>query len=130
MRSADPAEQARIDNTLTSIRTELARQGLHPDIAATLLTTAEHTLHLRPDTPHVGWLLTFHGDTGCTHHGDLPQVVLDIVRHHGRLAYLLDLGHHWRVGAGDAHLLGEASRRIPTGLGAEEAEERRRRARP
>lgn len=120
MRSADPAEQARIDTTLTSIRTELARAGLHPDVATLLLATAEHTLHLRPDHSHVGWLVTHHGDTNCTHHGVLAQVVIDVARNPGRLTYILDLGHHWRQGAGDLHLLGEAWRRIPVALGGAE----------
>jgi hypothetical protein len=124
VRSADAAEQARIDAALASVRYELARAGIHPDVAALLLDTAERTLHLRPDATHVGWLVTFHGDTDCTHHGALPQVVLDLVRGHGRLVYILDLGHHWRRGAGDPHLLGEAWRRIPTALGADEAEQR------
>ena len=111
MRSADPAEQARVDATLKLLDAHLATAPIAQPTADLLFRTASEVLLLRNPTDHVGCLITWHGTDTCQH-TILPSLVWDLVGGYGCLAYVLDLERLWRQGAGWEHTLADAGRRM------------------
>lgn len=108
MRAADPAEQARIDATLTHVAAQL--DGIPEKVAAAILDAAEHVLQLRPPAAPLGWIVCW--DDLETAHVTLVDMPLTIARGGGRVAFVVDLAAAWEAGAGWAHCLGGAATRM------------------
>lgn len=113
MRSAEAAEEARVDATLRLLDAHLQLAPIAAHTADLLFRTASERLLLRQPTDAVGWLVTFHGDTTCTHVGPPLALWRLLTDGGGRLAYVLDLADLWKQGAGDTWLLAEAAERMP-----------------
>lgn len=123
-------QRAAIDRSLSALDEHLNSAPIAAGTADIIFAAASRTLLGRNTTDLVGWIAHWHGDTTATHI-TLPQLVWasQVPANAGRLCATIDLGHYWRLGAGDEWLLAEAADRaaaVAGPAGRERAQQERR----